>query len=75
MVPKIAPRALFFIVGDEDPTVPAEMSSRLYAAASEPKELWIIQGAGHGDYAQVAGAEYSRRLVAFFDRALLFRGP
>ena len=73
MVPKIAPRALFFIVGDEDPTVPAEMSSRLYAAASEPKELWIIQGAGHGDYFQVAGAEYSRRLIAFFDRSLLER--
>jgi pimeloyl-ACP methyl ester carboxylesterase len=73
MVPRIAPRALFFIAGDEDPTVPAEMSSRLYAAASEPKELWIIQGAGHGDYAQVAGAEYSRRLIAFFDRSLLER--
>jgi pimeloyl-ACP methyl ester carboxylesterase len=73
MVPKIAPRALFFIVGDEDPTVPPEMSSRLYAAASEPKQLWIIEGAGHGDYAQVAGPEYSRRLVAFFDRALLER--
>jgi pimeloyl-ACP methyl ester carboxylesterase len=73
MVPKIAPRAIFFIVGDEDPTVPPEMSSRLYAAASEPKELWIIRGAGHGDYPQVVGAEYSRRLVAFFDRALLER--
>jgi hypothetical protein len=41
------------------------------AAASEPKDIWIVHGAGHGDYERVAAAEFSRRLVAFFDRALL----
>jgi fermentation-respiration switch protein FrsA (DUF1100 family) len=70
-VPGIAPRALFFIAGDQDSTVPAELSTQLYAAASEPKDLWIVHGAGHGEYERVAGEEFGRRLVAFFDRALL----
>jgi alpha-beta hydrolase superfamily lysophospholipase len=70
-VPGIAPRALFFIAGDEDSIVPADLSQQLYAAASEPKELWIIHGARHGEYRQVAGDEFGRRMVAFYDRALL----
>jgi pimeloyl-ACP methyl ester carboxylesterase len=73
-VPAIAPRALFLIAGDGDSIVPPDLSKRLYAAAAEPKELWIVHGASHGDYARVAGEEYARRLVAFFDRALLGRG-
>jgi uncharacterized protein len=70
-VPAIGPRAVFFIAGDADSTVPPDSSERLYWVASEPRELWIVRGAVHGGYARVAGAEYARRLVAFFDRALL----
>jgi fermentation-respiration switch protein FrsA (DUF1100 family) len=70
-VSRIAPRALFFIAGDQDSTVPAELSTQLFAAASEPKELWIVHGAEHGEYERVAGEEFGRRLVAFFDRTLL----
>jgi alpha-beta hydrolase superfamily lysophospholipase len=72
-VPALAPRAVFVIAGEEDPVVPPELSKRLYAAAVEPKELWVVQGAGHGDYERVAGEEFSRRLVGFFDRTLLGR--
>jgi pimeloyl-ACP methyl ester carboxylesterase len=70
-IPAIAPRATFFIAGDADPIVPPDSSERLYSVASEPRELWIVHGAVHGGYAQVAGEEYARRLLAFFDRALL----
>jgi fermentation-respiration switch protein FrsA (DUF1100 family) len=70
VVPSIAPRPLFFIAGDADPIVPYAHSKRLYEAAREPKELWIVHGAKHGRYADVAPDEYARRLVAFFDRAL-----
>jgi alpha-beta hydrolase superfamily lysophospholipase len=72
-VPAIAPRALFLIAGDEDPVVPPDLSKRVYSAATEPKELWVVHGAGHGDYEKVAGEEFSRRLVGFFDRTLLGR--
>jgi pimeloyl-ACP methyl ester carboxylesterase len=74
-IPAIAPRAVFLIAGDRDPTVPWESSEQLYAAAHEPKELWIVHGAGHGGYEAIAGEEYGRRLVAFFDRALLADSP
>jgi uncharacterized protein len=74
-MPAIAPRPIFLIAGDRDPTVPWESSEQLYAAAHEPKELWIIHGAGHGGYEATAGEEYRRRLVAFFDRALLADAP
>jgi fermentation-respiration switch protein FrsA (DUF1100 family) len=73
-VPEIAPRAVFFIAGDEDEIVPSELSARLYARALEPKELWIVHGASHGDYERVSGEEFGRRLLAFFDRALLISG-
>jgi alpha-beta hydrolase superfamily lysophospholipase len=72
-VPEIAPRALFLIAGDRDTVDPPDLSERLYAAASEPKTLWIVHGASHGNYAQVAGQEYAQKLLAFFDRALLGR--
>jgi len=36
----------------------------------EPKELWVVHGARHGDYLSVAPAEYEARVVAFLERAL-----
>lgn len=74
-VTALAPRSLLLITGDEDPTVPPAMSGRLYAAASEPKELWMVKGAAHGDYERVAPGELSARLLAFFGRALLGPSP
>jgi fermentation-respiration switch protein FrsA (DUF1100 family) len=38
-----------FIHGSGDDFVPVEMAYKLYEAASCPKELLIINGAGHGD--------------------------
>jgi pimeloyl-ACP methyl ester carboxylesterase len=62
----IAPRPVLFIAGDADPFVPNEGSRALYRAAREPKELWIVPGAGHGGYATAASAEYARRLLGVF---------
>ncbi len=70
----LAPRPLLFLAGDADPVVPWHSSEALYAAASEPKEIWIVPGAGHGHYEDAGGDAYARRLVAFFDRTLLERG-
>lgn len=69
-IPRIGPRAALFISGDLDTVVPSGSSPRLYAVATEPKELWIIPGAGHGNYVSAAPDAYPRRLVAFFDRTL-----
>lgn len=40
---------LLVIQGTEDEVVPTEQGKRLFALASEPKELVVIQGGHHGD--------------------------
>jgi fermentation-respiration switch protein FrsA (DUF1100 family) len=42
----------------------------LYAAAGDPKELWVIPGADHGGTLAAAGSEYEKRVGEFFDRNL-----
>jgi hypothetical protein len=39
------------------------------------KSLWIIPGANHGGYAEVAPVEYPARLVKFFTEHLLVDPP
>lgn len=38
---------------------------RLFAAAAEPKTLWVVDGAAHVDLHAFAPAEYERRIGAF----------
>lgn len=71
LVGRISPRPLLIIAQSDDFEIPMEMTQKLYDAAHEPKSLWIIDGSQHGNYAQVAGAEYARRLQAFFADHLL----
>ena len=63
-------RPIFIIAGSDDDDVPPPSTRALMAAAHQPKTLWTIEGAHHGDYGRYAGAEYDRRVVEFYDRAL-----
>ena len=66
-VGQIGPRPLLIIHGLADEQVPPDHSERLFAAAGEPKELWLVPGAGHGlSKWELVPAEYERRVVAFF---------
>lgn len=67
-VDKLAPRPLLVIHGSEDATVPSVMAEQLFARAQQPKELLLLQGAGHGHFDPFP--EYGLRLTTFFDRAL-----
>jgi dipeptidyl aminopeptidase/acylaminoacyl peptidase len=69
-VGKISPVPVLIIAGDGDRLIPAENGRKLYEAAREPKELWIIPGAGHGATLAAAGREYEKRVGEFFDRNL-----
>ena len=76
MLPKdvigaIAPRAVFILGGTLDEAVPEYMGRQLFTAAGNPKELWIVAGAGHGDYIHIVPQEYRSRLIEFFERSLL----
>jgi fermentation-respiration switch protein FrsA (DUF1100 family) len=49
---------LLILHGDSDEVVPLEQAKRLYAAANEPKQLYVIPGANHNDTYVVGGAAY-----------------
>jgi uncharacterized protein len=70
LVPRIAPRPVFFISatpgqGGE------ELNVDFHAAAREPKLLWEINQGKHTGGITARPKEYERRVVGFFDRALL----
>src|SRR5258708_25396436 len=45
----IAPIPLLIVHGDKDEFFPVDHAERIYAAANEPKELWIVPGFGHAE--------------------------
>lgn len=69
-VGKISPRPVFIMHGAADNTISPKDGEAIYAAAREPKEWWLIPGAGHAQGAIKAKDEYERRIVAFFDESL-----
>jgi fermentation-respiration switch protein FrsA (DUF1100 family) len=70
-VAMIAPRPVLLIHGDADLTIPVWMAERLFAAAGEPKSLWIIPGGEHLGSRRAAGrAAYEDRIAAFLEAAL-----
>jgi fermentation-respiration switch protein FrsA (DUF1100 family) len=54
--------------------MPASEGEVLFAAAGEPKTLWTIPGADHGEAAEKAGAEYQERLLKFYGEAFAGNG-
>jgi alpha-beta hydrolase superfamily lysophospholipase len=64
---------VLIIAGNRDEHTTVDDTRRLYAAANEPKELWVIDGAAHEDFEQVAPDAYRTRILAFFARALRSR--
>jgi uncharacterized protein len=66
----LSPIPILIIAGEGDKLIPADNGRRLYAAAKEPKELWIIPHAEHGGTLAAAGSEYEKRVGEFFDRNL-----
>jgi pimeloyl-ACP methyl ester carboxylesterase len=56
----IAPIPLLIVHGDKDEFFPVDHAERIYAAANEPKELWIVPGFGHAERA--TGPQLVRRI-------------
>jgi fermentation-respiration switch protein FrsA (DUF1100 family) len=50
-------------------------TQRLFAAAREPKELWLVPDAAHVDYFRARPEEYRVRMLTFLDRSLRIRRP
>ena len=69
VISRIAPRPVLLVYGSRESTLNGARAQQ--AAAGLTAELWIVEGAGHGDYLQVAPEDYAQRVVAALDRALL----
>lgn len=56
---------VMIVHGDRDDTVPYWMAEKLFGAASEPRTLYPIRGAGHNDTVYVGGEAYFAALEEF----------
>lgn len=69
-LPKLSPRPWLMIHGEGDTYIKPEMARALFDLAAEPKELWLVEGAKHNQALHLAGDEYRRRVLEFFQRHL-----
>ena len=70
-ISSVAPRPILLIYGSRERSLGGARAQ--LAAAGPNAALWVVDGAGHGDYLAVAPDEYEARVIAFFDAALLGR--
>ncbi|MCV0403689.1 MAG: alpha/beta fold hydrolase [Chloroflexi bacterium] len=70
VVRRVAPRPLLLIAPREDRLISWRQSQRLYEAAGEPRELHVVDGAGHAEAYAVDPEAYRRRVLDFLDRHL-----
>ena len=69
-VNQISPRPLLLIHGGQDQGIPVSDARRLYKAAGDPKELWVVSEAGHRCADKVCPQEYMDRVLRFLDQWL-----
>jgi dipeptidyl aminopeptidase/acylaminoacyl peptidase len=67
---KISPRPVFLIYGDQDNVLPPGTAQRMFAAACEPVETWLIHGIGHVYFRDHQTPGYEERILAFFEKGL-----
>jgi fermentation-respiration switch protein FrsA (DUF1100 family) len=61
---------LLLIAGERDLHTPLAESKRLFEAAPGPKQLWVVPGAAHVNFHNLAPAGYERRVLEFLARTL-----
>jgi dienelactone hydrolase len=68
VIADISPRPVLLIYGSREVSLVGGRAQK--AAGGNNATLWIVEGAGHGNYLQVAPEAYKARVVSFFDQAL-----
>jgi alpha-beta hydrolase superfamily lysophospholipase len=61
---------VLIVGGSRDAHTTEEETRELFAAAAEPKALWIVAGASHQDFARFDRAGYEANVVAFLRQNL-----
>jgi uncharacterized protein len=62
------PFPVLLICGTNDHRIPCRHAEAIYNAATGPKALWIVEGAGHASALGQAPAQYENRVVSFFQK-------
>lgn len=68
VIDQVAPRPILLIYGSREVSLAGAIHQQ--TAAGTNAELWIVEGAGHGDYLDVTPEAYEAKLVGFFDQSL-----
>jgi fermentation-respiration switch protein FrsA (DUF1100 family) len=66
----LSPRPLLLIHGAADTLIPASHAHALFAAAREPKDLWIVPGVEHCGAYFADRVTYVNRVASFFEQYL-----
>ncbi len=61
---------LLIASGSQDRHTPLAETRRIYAAADDPKELWVVDGAAHVDLHAFDPSAYEARIAAFLAKNL-----
>jgi fermentation-respiration switch protein FrsA (DUF1100 family) len=69
-VSQIAPRPLFLVQGLSDERMPPSVGRNLYARAGEPKEIWEVADAHHGEVYELFPEEYESKVLRFYEQAV-----
>lgn len=67
---RISPRPVFLLQGGADEVISPESGALLFAAAREPKELWLEPELGHTQFLAKRPQQFEQRVVAFYHRYL-----
>jgi uncharacterized protein len=61
---------VLIVAGSRDEHTTLAKSRELYAAAAQPKALWIVAGAGHQDFLAFDPASYEAQVIPFLESYL-----
>ena len=61
---------VFVVSGTADQHTTAAETRQMFATATEPKELWLVDGAAHADLFRTNPIQYRQRISAFLERHL-----
>jgi dipeptidyl aminopeptidase/acylaminoacyl peptidase len=71
VIAKIAPRPILIIHGSEDKRITNEQALRLYNTAQEPKRMWLVEGASHGEVRSPVLDYLVENIIDFFNDAFI----
>ncbi|MEM6690245.1 MAG: alpha/beta hydrolase [Planctomycetota bacterium] len=61
---------VFLISGSNDKHTTERETRSMHQAASQPKKLWIVEGAAHEDLAKHSPDEYEKKILGFLNQQL-----